>query len=133
MQRQVHVIGVGMTTLDTPNEVDSYPAMVPAAGQRATDAGLNEEALESTTAVVPEGAIADHDNTFSGKHIVNPPGGLMSGGRPLEATALALDARLTRRSGGIAGACRIDREDAARQHEIGPGGCCVATRHERVA
>ena len=74
----------------TPNEVITYEAL-----------GLCGEGEA-------EKLINDHDNTYGGKYVVNPSGGLMSKGHPLGATGLAQCTELVRQLRGEAGNRQVD-------------------------
>ncbi|GAB3658315.1 lipid-transfer protein [Actinocorallia lasiicapitis] len=67
------------------------------------------------------------DNTYGGKWVVNPSGGLISKGHPLGATGLAQCAELTWQLRGTAEARQVDNVTAALQHNIGLGGAAVVT------
>lgn len=83
----------------------------------------------------PEGGaekfINDGDNTFGGKVVTNPSGGLLSKGHPLGATGLAQCYELTRQLRGTADATQVDGARLALQHNLGLGGACVVTLYER--
>merc|ERR1719187_1193120 len=65
------------------------------------------------------------DNTYGGKYVVNPSGGLISKGHPLGATGLAQCYELTSQLRGEAGARQVDGAKLALQHNLGLGGACV--------
>ncbi len=71
--------------------------------------------------------IAHGDNTYGGKYVVNPSGGLMSKGHPLGATGLAQCTELVSQLRGEAGARQVSRARLALQHNLGLGGACVVT------
>lgn len=81
----------------------------------------------------PEGGaekfILDGDNTYGGKFVVNPSGGLMSKGHPLGATGLAQCTELVWHLRGQAGERQVDNARVALQHNIGLGGACVVTMY----
>jgi sterol carrier protein 2 len=83
----------------------------------------------------PEGGaarfIADGDNTYGGRIVTNPSGGLLSKGHPLGATGLAQCYELTRQLRGTAEATQIEGARLALQHNLGLGGACVVTLYER--
>lgn len=83
----------------------------------------------------PEGGaekfINDGDNTYGGKVVTNPSGGLLSKGHPLGATGLAQCYELTRQLRGTADATQVDGARLALQHNLGLGGACVVTLYER--
>lgn len=67
------------------------------------------------------------DNTYGGRHVVNPSGGLMSKGHPLGATGLAQCFELVAQVRGEAGPRQVDGARLALQHNLGLGGACVVT------
>lgn len=69
------------------------------------------------------------DNTYGGKHVVNPSGGLMSKGHPLGATGLAQCTELVWHLRGTAGDRQVENARVALQHNIGLGGACVVTMY----
>jgi acetyl-CoA acetyltransferase len=99
----------------------------------STNEVLNYEALDLTPEGTAERLIEDGDNTYGGKYVVNPSGGLISKGHPLGATGLAQCAELTWQLREQAGARQVDGARIALQHNIGLGGCCVVTLYERAA
>jgi acetyl-CoA acyltransferase len=72
------------------------------------------------------------DNTYGGKWVINPSGGLISKGHPLGATGLAQCAELTWQLRGTADKRQVDGVDAALQHNIGLGGAAVVTAYQRA-
>jgi len=69
--------------------------------------------------------IDNGDNTYGGKYVVNPSGGLISKGHPLGATGIAQCAELTWQLRGTAGARQVPNCKLALQHNIGLGGAAV--------
>uniref|UniRef100_A0A131YQW4 propanoyl-CoA C-acyltransferase n=1 Tax=Rhipicephalus appendiculatus TaxID=34631 RepID=A0A131YQW4_RHIAP len=65
------------------------------------------------------------DNTYGGKYVVNPSGGLISKGHPLGATGLAQCAELCWQLRGVAGPRQVPGARIALQHNIGIGGAVV--------
>ncbi|KAG7227263.1 hypothetical protein INR49_013884 [Caranx melampygus] len=65
------------------------------------------------------------DNTYGGKFVVNPSGGLISKGHPLGATGLAQCAELCWQLRGQAGRRQVPGAKVALQHNIGLGGAVV--------
>lgn len=84
--------------------------------------------------LTPEGTaqkfIADGDNTYGGKFVTNPSGGLLSKGHPLGATGLAQCYELTHQLRGTADARQVDGARTALQHNLGLGGACVVTLYQ---
>ena len=76
--------------------------------------------------------IADGDNTYGGRVVTNPSGGLLSKGHPLGATGLAQCYELTNQLRGSAAARQVDGLTHALQHNLGLGGACVVTMYEQV-
>ena len=75
--------------------------------------------------------IADGDNTYGGRVVTNPSGGLLSKGHPLGATGLAQITELTWHLRGTAGARQVPNARLAVQHNIGLGGACAVTVLQR--
>ena len=82
----------------------------------------------------PEGGaakfIADGDNSYGGKVVTHPSGGLLSKGHPLGATGLAQCYELTQQLRGNAGQRQVAGARAALQHNLGLGGACVVTLYQ---
>ncbi|XP_019874929.1 sterol carrier protein 2 [Aethina tumida] len=70
------------------------------------------------------------DNTYGGKYVVNPSGGLISKGHPLGATGLAQCAELCWQLRGQAGARQVPGVKLALQHNIGLGGAVVVALYQ---
>ena len=77
--------------------------------------------------------VDDGDNTYGGRVVTNPSGGLLSKGHPLGATGLAQCYELTHQLRGTAGARQVGGATLALQHNLGLGGACVVTLYERVS
>ncbi len=71
--------------------------------------------------------VEDGDNTYGGKVVVNPSGGLLSKGHPLGATGLAQCCELTLQLRGTAEARQVPGVQHALQHNLGLGGAGVVT------
>lgn len=76
--------------------------------------------------------IADGDNSYGGRTVTNPSGGLLSKGHPLGATGLAQCYELTHQLRGGAGLRQVDGVRHGLQHNLGLGGACVVTLYERA-
>lgn len=91
----------------------------------------NELVTYEALGLCPEGGaaqfVADGDNTYGGKHVTNPSGGLLSKGHPLGATGLAQCYELTNQLRGTAEARQVEGARVALQHNLGLGGACVVT------
>ncbi|MEM6414203.1 MAG: lipid-transfer protein [Pseudomonadota bacterium] len=96
----------------TPNEVFTYEGL-----------GLCGEG--EATKYVDEGS-----NTYGGKHVVNPSGGLMSKGHPIGATGVAQSVELVWHLRGDAEARQVEGAKVALQHNIGVPGACVVTVYQ---
>ena len=95
----------------TPNEVVTYEAL-----------GLCGEGEASRL-------IYDGDNTYGGRYVVNPSGGLMSKGHPLGATGLAQCYELVQQLRGTAESQQVENARIALQHNLGLGGAAVVTMY----
>ena len=76
--------------------------------------------------------VADGDNTYGGRFVTNPSGGLLSKGHPLGATGLAQCTELVQQLRGNADKRQVSGARLALQHNLGLGGACVVTLYERV-
>lgn len=96
----------------------------------------NEVLTYEVLGLTPEGTaekfIADGDNTYGGRVVTNPSGGLLSKGHPLGATGLAQCAELTWQLRGQAGPRQVDGVKLALQHNVGGGSSVVITLYEKV-
>jgi sterol carrier protein 2 len=72
------------------------------------------------------------DNTYGGKVVVNPSGGLMSKGHPIGATGLAQCYELVCQIRGNAGNRQVAGAKVALQHNLGLGGAAVVTMYKAV-
>ena len=91
---------------------------------------LSYEAL----GLCPEGGgerfVVDGDNTFGGKVVTNPSGGLLSKGHPLGATGLAQCYELTQQLRATADRRQVAGARIGLQHNLGLGGACVVTLYQ---
>ena len=99
----------------TPNELISYEAL-----------GLTPEGTA-------ERYIRDGQNSYGGRHVTNPSGGLLSKGHPLGATGLAQCYELTQQLRGTAERRQVEGARFALQHNVGLGGACVVTLYGKAA
>ncbi|MGR9093220.1 MAG: lipid-transfer protein, partial [Gammaproteobacteria bacterium] len=92
---------------------------------------VNEVIAYEGLGLCPEGGAAEFiengDNTYGGRVVTNPSGGLISKGHPLGATGLAQCFELTTQLRGRAGRRQVDNARIALAHNIGIGGACVVT------
>lgn len=93
---------------------------------------LSYEALGLTPDGTAEKFIEEGDNTYGGRVVTNPSGGLLSKGHPLGATGLAQCAELVWQLRGQAGKRQVEGVNLALQHNIGLGGAAVVTLYEKV-
>ncbi len=91
---------------------------------------ISYEALGLTPEGTAEKFILEGDNTYGGRVVTNPSGGLLSKGHPLGATGLAQCAELTWQLRGEAGARQVAGARTALQHNLGLGSACVVTVYE---
>jgi acetyl-CoA acetyltransferase len=96
----------------------------------------NEVISYEALGLCPEGGaekfVDDGDNTYGGRIVVNPSGGLLSKGHPLGATGLAQCYELTHQLRGTAGGRQVDGAELALQHNLGLGGAAVVTLYGRA-
>jgi sterol carrier protein 2 len=94
----------------------------------------NELITYEALGLCPEGGadkfISDGDNTYGGKVVTNPSGGLLSKGHPLGATGLAQCYELTHQLRGTADQRQVAGARTALQHNLGLGGACVVTLYQ---
>ncbi|MGH8853053.1 MAG: lipid-transfer protein [Telluria sp.] len=154
LRRDVHIAAQAMTT-DRPGTFDSddmmrlvgYDMSRAAAHQVYEQAGIGPDDLDvvelhdcfahnelityEALGLCPEGGadkfILDGDNTYGGRVVTNPSGGLLSKGHPLGATGLAQCYELTHQLRGSADARQVAGARVALQHNLGLGGACVVT------
>lgn len=94
---------------------------------------LSYEALGLTPQGTAEKFIADGDNTYGGRVVVNPSGGLLSKGHPLGATGLAQCAELVWQLRDQAGGRQVEGATVALQHNVGLGGAAVVTLYKKMS
>ncbi|HSO37595.1 MAG TPA: lipid-transfer protein [Labilithrix sp.] len=93
----------------------------------------NEILTYEALGLCPEGGaekfIEEGDNTYGGKWVTNPSGGLLSKGHPLGATGLAQCTELVWQLRGTAEKRQVTNAKVALQHNLGLGGACVMTMY----
>ena len=157
LRTDVKIAGQVMTT-DTPSTFDAnnmmqvvgYDMTAAAAKKLYEQTGLGAEDMDVVElhdcfahnelityeglGLCPEGSaqkfIADGDNTYGGKVVTNPSGGLLSKGHPLGATGLAQCYELTHQLRGTADKRQVAGARNALQHNLGLGGACVMTVYQ---
>ncbi|WP_199435402.1 lipid-transfer protein [Qaidamihabitans albus] len=97
-----------------------------------TNEFITYEALGLTPPGTADKFVLSGDNTYGGRVVTNPSGGLISKGHPLGATGLAQCAELVWQLRGQAGDRQVDDVDVALQHNLGLGGACVVTMYQKV-
>ncbi|WP_375001822.1 lipid-transfer protein [Aeromicrobium sp. CTD01-1L150] len=93
---------------------------------------LSYESLRLTPEGTSEKFILTGENTYGGRVVTNPSGGLLSKGHPLGATGLAQCAELVWQLRGQAAGRQVDGARLALQHNVGLGSACVVTLYEQV-
>ncbi|XP_054837294.1 sterol carrier protein 2 isoform X2 [Eublepharis macularius] len=92
---------------------------------------VNELITYEALGLCPEGKAGElidrGDNTYGGKWVINPSGGLISKGHPLGATGLAQCAELCWQLRGEAGKRQVPSAKVALQHNLGLGGAVVVS------
>jgi acetyl-CoA acetyltransferase len=96
-----------------------------------TNEVLTYEALGLCDQGEAEKLIEDGDNTYGGKFVTNPSGGLLSKGHPLGATGLAQCAELVWHLRGEADSRQVEGARIGLQHNLGLGGAAVVTMYRR--
>jgi acetyl-CoA acetyltransferase len=91
---------------------------------------ITYEGLGLTPEGTAEKFIVEGDNTYGGRVVTNPSGGLLSKGHPLGATGLAQCAELTWQLRGQADQRQVEGARLALQHNLGLGGACVVTLYQ---
>ena len=92
---------------------------------------LTYEGLDLCADGDAEKFVLDGDNTYGGRYVTNPSGGLLSKGHPLGATGLAQCAELVQQLRGTADKRQVPGARLALQHNLGLGGACIVTLYER--
>lgn len=160
ISNSVYIAGQAMTsdfasTFDTENvsamKIVGYDMTSNAAKQVYNEAGLGPEDVDVVElhdcftanelityeglGLTPEGTaekfIEDGDNTYGGKVVTNPSGGLLSKGHPLGATGLAQCAELVWQLRGKCGERQVEGAKVGLQHNIGLGGSAVVTMYRK--
>ncbi|KAK3735896.1 hypothetical protein RRG08_041082 [Elysia crispata] len=94
----------------------------------------NELVTYEALGLCSEGGAGDFidrgDNTYGGKYVVNPSGGLISKGHPLGATGLAQCSELSWQLRGLAQKRQVPGVKACLQHNLGLGGAVVITLYK---
>lgn len=91
---------------------------------------ITYEGLGLTPPGTADKFIREGDNTYGGRYVTNPSGGLLSKGHPLGATGLAQCAELVWQLRGEAGARQVQGARTALQHNLGLGGACVISLYQ---
>ena len=79
------------------------------------------------------GEIVDNnDNTYGGKWVINPSGGLLSKGHPLGATGIAQLSEITLQLTGKADKRQVENVKIGMTHNLGLGGACIVGMYEKA-
>jgi acetyl-CoA acetyltransferase len=92
---------------------------------------LTYEALGLCKEGEAEKFIWDGQNTYGGRVVTNPSGGLLSKGHPLGATGLAQCTELVWQLRGTSEKRQVPGAKVALQHNLGLGGACVVTMYRK--
>ncbi|MCX7172173.1 MAG: lipid-transfer protein [Proteobacteria bacterium] len=158
--RQDVLIAAQAMTTDYPSTFEAHDMMrlvgydmaKEAARQVYAEAGIGPEDLDvvelhdcfaqnelityEALGLCPEGGAEQFvdagDNTYGGRVVTNPSGGLLSKGHPLGATGLAQCYELTHQLRGSAEKRQVANARVALQHNLGLGGACVVTLYQRA-
>ena len=97
----------------------------------------NELITYEALGLCPEGkagAFVDSGaNTYGGKVVINPSGGLISKGHPLGATGLAQCSELTWQLRGKADKRQVPNAKVGLQHNLGLGGAAVVSMYRKAS
>jgi acetyl-CoA acetyltransferase len=118
-QKVYEQTGIGAQDVDVVELHDCFTV-----NEVVTYEGLGLCAEGEATAFVDKG-----DNTYGGKFVVNPSGGLMSKGHPIGATGLAQCYELVNQLRNNAGQRQVPGARVALQHNLGLGGAVVVTMY----
>ena len=157
LRRDVRIVAQAMTT-DTPDSLQSHDmmrvvgyGMTEVAARKVYErAGIgpadldvvelhdcfaqNELITYEALGLCEQGGAAGFidagDNTYGGKVVTNPSGGLLSKGHPLGATGLAQCFEITHQLRGSAEQRQVSGARIGLQHNLGLGGACVVTLYE---
>lgn len=113
--------GIGPADLDLVELHDCF----------TTNEILSYEALGLCGAGEAEKFVREKDNTYGGKVVTNPSGGLLAKGHPIGATGIAQAVELVTQLRGAAGKRQVEGARLALAHNIGLGGACVVTLYGR--
>ena len=97
-----------------------------------TNEVITYESLGLATEGEAEKFVWDGDNTYGGRVVTNPSGGLLSKGHPLGATGLAQCFELVSQLRGQSGARQVEGARTALQHNLGLGSACVVTMYQKA-
>jgi acetyl-CoA acetyltransferase len=159
VDQAIEILGMAMTT-DMPSSFDEKSMMKmvgadmtrKAAEKVFEQSGLGPEDVDvvelhdcfSTNEMItyeglglcPEGKggefVDSGANTYGGRVVVNPSGGLISKGHPLGATGLAQCAELSWQLRGLAEGRQVSGAKAALQHNLGLGGAAVVGMYRKA-
>ncbi|HEX5739447.1 MAG TPA: lipid-transfer protein, partial [Hydrogenophaga sp.] len=121
-QQVYEAAGIGPEDLDVVELHDCFTA----------NELITYEALGLTPEGTAERFIVEGDNTYGGRIVTNPSGGLLSKGHPLGATGLAQCAELVWQLRGQAEQRQVEGARLALQHNLGLGGACVVTLYAKA-
>eukprot|EP00004_Rigifila_ramosa_P002308 TRINITY_DN1239_c0_g1_i3.p1 TRINITY_DN1239_c0_g1~~TRINITY_DN1239_c0_g1_i3.p1 ORF type:complete len:420 (+),score=89.52 TRINITY_DN1239_c0_g1_i3:27-1262(+) len=93
---------------------------------------LTYEGLSLTAPGQGHTLVETRNNTYGGKWVVNPSGGLISKGHPLGATGLAQCAELCWQIRGLAGPRQVSNVKHALQHNFGIGGAVIVGIYKKA-
>lgn len=94
-----------------------------------TNEVMSYEALGLCGAGEATGFIADGNNSYGGKYVVNPSGGLMSKGHPVGATGIAQCCELVWHLRGQAGGRQVENARIGLQHNVGIVSAAAVTMY----
>ena len=76
--------------------------------------------------------IDDGENTYGGRVVINPSGGLISKGHPLGATGIAQLTEIVWQLRGMAEKRQVRDAEIGMTHNLGLGGACVVGMYKKA-
>ncbi len=132
--KAVEILGMAMAT-DMPSTFDEK-SMIKLVGFDLTVKAARKVYVQSGLGLCPVGKGAEFvdsgANTYGGKVVVYPSGGLISKGHPLGATGLAQCAELNWQLRGQADKRQVGGAKVALQHNLGLGGAAVVAMYRKA-
>jgi len=98
----------------------------------STNELITYEGLQLTKEGQGAELVESGNNTYGGKWVINPSGGLLSKGHPLGATGLAQLYEISKQLTGQAEKRQVEGAKVGLTHNLGLGGACVVGMYEKA-